>query len=246
VREVTLLGQNVNSYRHGGAGLADVLARLNDIPGLWRLRFTTSHPKDMSDAILEAVGSLDKACEYLHFPPQSGSDAVLDRMRRGYTSAQYRERTAAARAMIPDVALAGDFIVGFPGETEQDFQQTLSLLRETRFHQAFLFKYSPRSGTLAARWPDDVPDSAKRDRHQRLLAAQQEVDTARRRAMVGAEVEVLVDGLSKGDSANYSGSTRQNDIVVFPAREAAVGQLRHVVIEDATPLTLIGRLAEGE
>jgi tRNA-2-methylthio-N6-dimethylallyladenosine synthase len=241
VREVTLLGQNVNSYRSEGRTLADLLAMLNDVEGLCRIRFVTSHPKDMSDGILDAVAALDKVCEHLHVPPQSGSDGVLRRMNRRYTAADYRDMVARARASVPGVALAGDFIVGFPGETDAEFEESLALLREVRFQQAYLFKYSPRPGTRAAGLPDDVPDEVKRERHRRLLAAQEEVDTARRAAMVGEEVEVLVEGVSKADSSHYTGRTRGNDIVVFPGGDAAVGALRLLRVVDSTPLTLFGR-----
>jgi tRNA-2-methylthio-N6-dimethylallyladenosine synthase len=250
VKEVTLLGQNVNSYRadgHGGdegRGLAELLAALNETAGLLRLRFVTSHPKDMSDDILDAVAALDKVCEHLHVPPQSGSDAVLERMNRRYTAAGYRDVVARARARVPGVELAGDFIVGFPGETDADFEDSLALLREVRFQQAYLFKYSPRPGTRAARWPDDVPDEVKRERHQRMLEAQKEVDAARRAATVGREVEVLVEGVSKGDERHYTGRTRGGDIVVFPGCDAMVGTLQRLRIVSATALTLFG--AEGE
>ncbi|MFO7958757.1 MAG: tRNA (N6-isopentenyl adenosine(37)-C2)-methylthiotransferase MiaB, partial [Candidatus Brocadiia bacterium] len=169
VREVTLLGQNVNSYGRGlepPAGLADLLEQTSKVGGIERIRFVTSHPRDMSDEILRAVGELDKVCEHLHVPPQSGSDVVLDRMRRGYTAAEYRDMVQRARQLIPGVMLAGDFIVGFPGETKDDFQRTLELLQEVRYQQSFIFKYSPRPGTLAARWQDDVPEEVKRERNQ--------------------------------------------------------------------------------
>ncbi len=240
VREVTLLGQNVNSYRDDGRGLADLLAMLNEVDGLLRIRFVTSHPKDMSDEILDAVSALDRVCEHLHVPPQSGSDAVLGRMNRRYTSAVYRDMVARARARVPGVELAGDFIVGFPGETDAEFEETLALLREVGFQQAYLFKYSLRPGTRAAGLPDDVPDEVKRERHQRLLSAQQEVDTARRRAMVGREVEVLVEGVSKADSRHHTGRTRGGDIVVFPGSESMVGTLQRLRVVDCTPLTLFG------
>jgi tRNA-2-methylthio-N6-dimethylallyladenosine synthase len=241
VREVTLLGQNVNSYRDGGRGLADLLRALNAVDGLLRIRFVTSHPKDMSDGILDAVAALDKVCEHLHVPPQSGSDSVLERMNRRYTAAGYRDMVGRARARMPDVALAGDFIVGFPGETDAEFEQSLALLEEVRFQQAYLFKYSPRPGTRAAGWPDDVPDEVKRERHRRLLAAQEEVDTERRQALRGREVEVLVEGVSKADERHHTGRTRGGDIVVFPGSEAMVGTLRRLRVVDSTPLTLFGR-----
>jgi tRNA-2-methylthio-N6-dimethylallyladenosine synthase len=269
VREVTLLGQNVNSYGRGldgeSASFAGLLALLNDVHGIERIRFITNHPRDMSDSILDAVARLDKVCEHLHVPAQSGSDAVLARMNRGYTAAQYRAIVARARELIPDVELSSDFMVGFPGETDADFEDTLELLRGVRFQQSFVFKYSPRPGTKAARWPDDIPDEVKRERNQILLAAQQEVDRARRAALVGQEVEVLVNGRNKGAPAGLAagcvapggaasvgrgavglvGRTRQNDIVVFEGPEQLLGRLCRVRLTHSTALTLFGRLAEA-
>jgi len=234
VREITLLGQNVNSYRSDTEQLPDLLARLNALDGLLRVRFVTSHPRDMSDAILDAVAALDKVCPHLHVPAQSGSDRILAAMNRRYTSDDYRRLAERARSRIPDVALASDFIVGFPGETDGDFQDTLALLEEMRYQQAFIFKYSPRPGSRSADWPDDVPDAVKRERNQVLLAAQ-------RAEVVGTEVEVLVDGDSKKDSANMSGRTPQNDIVVFPSGDVETGTLLRLRITGSTPLTLFGK-----
>jgi tRNA-2-methylthio-N6-dimethylallyladenosine synthase len=256
VKEVILLGQNVNAYGRDldgqDVGLAGLLERVDEVAGLERIRFITSHPRDMTEEIVAAVAELPKVCEHLHVPPQSGSDAVLERMRRGYTSADYRGMARRARRRVPDLSLAGDFIVGFPGETEADFHESLRLLRETAFQQAFIFKYSPRPGTLAARRPDDVPDQVKRERNQRMLEAQRQVDAERRAAMVGATVEVLVDGPSKTDPDRLSGRTRGNDIVVFSPRAGAEdgrgdfapppGTLERVKLTDSTDLTLFGQL----
>jgi len=242
VREITLLGQNVNSYRNDAAQLPDLLARLDALDGLLRVRFVTSHPRDMSNEILDAVATLDKVCPHLHFPAQSGSDRILAAMNRGYTSDDYRNLAKRARTRIPDVALASDFIVGFPGETDADFQATLELVEEMRYQQAFIFKYSPRPGSKSADWPDDVPDAVKRERNQILLAAQRQVDTERRAALVGTDVEILVDGVSKQDAANMSGRTPQNDIVVFKSGATETGTLVRLRINDSTPLTLFGEL----
>ena len=245
VREITLLGQNVNSYGTdaGKPGLADLLARINGVAGLKRIRFVTSHPKDVSAELLRAVAGLDKVCEHLHAPPQSGSDAVLRAMNRGYSAADYRKMVEQARRIIPGVELAGDFIVGFPGESEDDFRLTLELLREVRFQQSFIFKYSPRPGTRAALLEDDVPASVKRERHRLMLAAQERVDTERRRAMVGSVVEALVDGVSPRDPTKLTGRTRANDIVVFEGPCELAGQLVNVRLVDSTALTLFGHLA---
>jgi tRNA-2-methylthio-N6-dimethylallyladenosine synthase len=244
VREVTLLGQNVSGYGRGLPGtpvtLADLLATLNEVPGLLRIRFVTNHPRDTSDALLRAVAGLDKVCEHLHVPAQSGSDAVLARMGRGYTRAEYLRMADRARELMPEVGLASDFMVGFPGETDEDFGDTLDLIRRVRFHQSFVFKYSPRPGTRAARWPDDVPDAVKRERNQGLLAAQEEADRERRSALVGRTVEVLAEGPSKSDPSRLSGRTRQNDIAVFAGVPDLAGTLCRVRVTGATPLTLFG------
>ena len=244
VREVTLLGQNVNSYGRGlpgpGATLAELLAMLNDVAGLLRIRFVTSHPRDVSEELLDAVARLEKVCEHLHVPAQSGSDAVLARMRRGYTRARYLEMVRRAREAIPGLALAGDFMVGFPGETETEFGDTLDLMRRVRFHQTFVFKYSPRPGTRAARLADDVADAVKRERNQALLAAQERIDAERRAAMAGRCVEVLVEGRSKSDPTRLSGRTRQNDIVVFEGGAELAGRLCRVRVAGASTLTLFG------
>ncbi len=245
VREVVLLGQNVNSYGHdldGGAALAGLLASVNEVDGLCRIRFVTNHPKDTTDDVLDAVAALGKVCEHLHVPAQSGSDAVLARMNRRYTRADYLDMVSRARERVPGLELASDFIVGFPGETDAEFADTLGLLEGVRFQQSFIFKYSPRPQTKAAELPDDVPDAVKRERNQALLAAQKRIDTARRAAMVGQDVEVLADGPSKGDASKLSGRTRQNDIVVFESAEDLTGALCTVRLTDSTPLTLFGDL----
>jgi len=244
VREVTLLGQSVNSYGLSpgadGALLPDLLARLNDVDGLARIRFVTCQPKDMTDDILDAVAALDKVCEHLHVPAQSGSDAVLERMNRRYSRAQYRAMVRRAREKIPGVELSSDFIVGFPGETDADFRATLDLLCDVRYQQSFVFKYSPRPRSRAAAWDDDVPAEVKRERNRSLLDAQQAIDTERRAAMVGREAEVLVNGVSKKAPSRLFGRTRQNDIVVFEGPDSQAGQIRRLRITSATPLTLFG------
>jgi len=219
--EITLLGQNIDAYVSGESRLADLLRRLDaNVAGLRRLRFVTSHPKDISDDLLGAMAELRTACEHLHMPAQSGSTRVLAAMNRGYTAERYREIVAAARAAVPDVEIASDFIVGFPGETDEDFDATVSLVRDCAFSQSFIFKYSPREGTKAAELPDDVPLAVKQERNQRLLAVQEEVSGARHRAAEGRTVEVLVEGPSKRDASRLTGRTRGNEIVVFPVPEA--------------------------
>ena len=201
-REITLLGQTVNSYRHVEENrttrLSDLLYRLHDISGLARLKFVTNFPKDMTDDLLQAVRDLPKCSPYLHVPAQSGSNAVLKRMKRGYTVEDYREMLARIRAAIPDAAVTSDFIVGFCGETEDEFQQTVELVRQSRFKNSFIFKYSERPGTKAPDfWPDDVPEEVKRRRNNELLAVQNAISEEDNQQFIGRTVEVLVEGPSK-------------------------------------------------
>ncbi|MGQ9591446.1 MAG: tRNA (N6-isopentenyl adenosine(37)-C2)-methylthiotransferase MiaB [Planctomycetota bacterium] len=248
VREITLLGQTVNSYGKRLAkgrriGLHHVLEALQEIAGLERIRFVTSHPKYMSAELIEAMASLPKVCEYLHLPIQSGSDSVLRRMVRRYTAAEYRRIAEECRARIPRLVLATDFIVGFPGETEDEFAETLRLLDEVRFQGAFVFKYSERRGTRAARLhPDDVPDATKRARHRILLERVKDLALEHHRSRIGETVEVLVEGKSQLDPGRWTGRTRGFEIVVFPAvpGEDLAGAFVPVRVADATPLVLVG------
>lgn len=245
--EITLLGQNIDAYRHGDTDLAALLAQLDPIPGLRRLRFVTSHPKDISDRLLRAMADLPSVCEHLHMPAQSGSTKILRAMNRGYTAERYREIAASARETVPGVGIASDFIVGFPGETDDDFAATVELVRECRFSQSFIFKYSPREGTKAARMTDDVPQGTKEARNHELLSVQEDVSRAENEAKVGRSLEVMVEGVSKRDPGRLTGRTRGNDIVVFPRHAGAEpepGALAEVRITDSTPLTLFGE-AEG-
>ena len=203
-REVTLLGQTINHYafRHGDGRtttFADLLYRVHEaVPHLPRLRFVTSFPRDFTDEALAAMRDCERICRYLHVPAQHGSDRVLKLMNRGYTARQYLDFVDRARAMMPDVSLASDFIVGFPTETEDEFAQTKDLLQYCRFKNSFIFKYSPRPGTTAIqRFADDVPEDVKRRRNNELLAVQQEVSTANNREMIGRTVRILVEGESK-------------------------------------------------
>ena len=244
-KEVTLLGQNINSYGKGLSGnvtLGDLLTELNEIDGLERIRFVTSHPADMSRDLIRTMSRLEKVCEYLHMPAQSGSDEVLKRMRRGYTAGYYREFVRYAKELIPHLTVASDFIVGFPGETEEDFQETVRLMEDIRFQNCFIFKYSPRTGTKAAELKDDVPDETKRARNLKLLELQKKISLEENTKMIGKKVEVLVEGASKSDPNRLSGRTRQNHIVVFNGSQDLVGKLVGVVIHEVTDLTLFGKL----
>jgi tRNA-2-methylthio-N6-dimethylallyladenosine synthase len=242
-REVTLLGQNVNSY---GRGLATpitftgLLRRLQDLDGLQRLRFATSHPRDLSEELMVAFGALPALCEHLHLPVQSGSNRILKAMNRGYTRETYLEKVARLRLACPGLALSTDLIVGFPGETAADFTETLELMREAAFDQAFSFKYSPRPQTRAAGFPDQVPEEVKAERLARLQALQDELTLAAHRRLVGQVKEVLVEGLSKRSPDQLSGRLRTNQIVNFTGPRELVGSLTSVTITEAQPHSLKG------
>ena len=244
-REITLLGQNVNSYGRGldpAVTFPELLGRLNDINGPIRLRFITSHPKDATRELFAAMGSLKTVCEHIHLPPQSGSDRILKAMNRHYTSAHYRELVAMARGLVNGLEVTADLIVGFPGETDGDFECTAQLMRDVKFINSFIFKYSPRPGTAAAELPDDVAPEVKAARNHLLLELQSEISAAGNAAMIGQTVEILVEGPSKRDATRLTGRTRGNHIVVFPANgRHQAGELVGVKIVSATALTLFGQ-----
>lgn len=245
-REVTLLGQNVNSYRYTDPAdgtvtdFAALLGLVADAAPDMRVRFTTSHPKDMTDDILHAIASHPNICRHIHLPVQSGSDSVLKAMNRHYTRAWYLDRVAAIRRIIPDCAITSDLFTGFHGETEEDFQQTLSLMREVGFDASFMFKYSERPGTMASKHlPDNVAEEVKIDRLNRMIALQNELSLASHRAEIGREVEVLIEGVARRSREQMVGRTPQNKTVVLPRRDYKVGQTVRVRIADATSATLI-------
>lgn len=255
-REITLLGQNINSYGKGlnnGINLAILLRRLDKIDGLDRIRFITSHPKDMSRDILEAMQALPKACKYLHLPAQSGSDRILSKMNRRYTNDYYRGLVSLSRELIPDISISSDFIVGFPGESNDDFQDTVKLIEDIRFFNIFVFKYSPRPGTKAANMADDVPEDVKRERNHVLLELQRDISSKENRKLVGKTLEILVEGENERYSSTnqtglnnkpYTGNliarTEYNHIVVFNGKPDLIGGLVKVKILDSTDLTLFG------
>jgi tRNA-2-methylthio-N6-dimethylallyladenosine synthase len=251
---VTLLGQTVNSYQDATGPrtvhLADLLYMLHDIEGIRRLKFVTNYPKHMGDDLLQAVRNLPKVSPYLHIPAQSGSNAVLRRMKRGYTVESYREMLQRIRALLPNAAVTSDFIVGFCGETELDFRQTIDLVRDARFKNSFIFKYSPRSGTKAAKlYEDDVPEAVKRRRNNELLAVQNAICLEDSQPFLGRTVEILVEGPSKvsrkksADAATVQlvGRTVCDRIVVFDGPTELCGRILPVVIEKVDPFTLFGR-----
>ncbi|MFQ5843674.1 MAG: tRNA (N6-isopentenyl adenosine(37)-C2)-methylthiotransferase MiaB [Planctomycetota bacterium] len=247
VVEVTLLGQNIDSYgkdRPAGEDLHRLLRACHAVAGLKRLRFVTSHPGDMELEVLDDLAELPRMCGALHTPPQSGSNRVLKRMARGYTRELYLEVVRELRRRDPDGEVAADFIVGFPGETEEDFEQSVTLMEEVRFQQSFVFRYSPRPGTpSAARFQDDVPAPVKAARNLRLLKTQERVSLERHRRMVGRTFEVLVEGSSKKDASQLAGRTRGNFIVHFPGGSDLAGELVEVTVTGATPVSLRGRIA---
>ena len=244
-KEVTLLGQNVNSYRYEGADgetvdFTELLLRVADAVPEMRVRFTTSHPKDMSDATIAAIASRPNLCNWIHLPVQSGSNKVLKAMNRKYTREWYLDRIAAIRRAIPDCAITTDLFTGFHDETEEDFGETLSLMLEVGFDSAFMFKYSERPGTLAARtMPDNVPEDVKIDRLNRMIALQGQLSLESNRRDVGKEFVVLVEGVSKRSKAQWVGRTEQNKTCVFPRGDFRIGDRVRVRVTDATQATLL-------
>ena len=250
VKEVMLLGQNVNSYGKTSPGelsFAELLGRVNAIEGLQRIRFTTSHPQDLSPELIEAFATLDKLCEHLHLPVQSGSDSVLTRMRRGYTRNEYLTRIDRLRQRCPKVALSTDIIVGFPGETDVEFANTLEMLRQVEYDEIFSFMYSPRTQTVSAKiYDDDVVDEIKKDRLQEVLRLQKEISLKKNRQGIGNVEEVLVDGRSRLKNGQVMGRTRTNRIVNLTGEETLVGSLLPVRIIGATANSLIGEVITAE
>lgn len=253
-KEIILLGQTVNSYCHKEGDriwrLSDLIYALHDVEGIERIKFVTNYPKDMTDDLLDAVAELPKCAKYLHVPAQSGSNEMLQRMKRGYTIEDYREMMDRIRARIPDAAVTSDFIVGFCGETEADFQLTYELVREQRFKNSFIFKYSERPGTRGAElFPDDVPEEDKKRRNNELLALQNAISEEDNQAFLGRDVEVLVEGLSKAGAkqaepdqqqVQLTGRTMCDRIVVFEGNRRQVGEVLPITIYDANAHTLFG------
>jgi len=240
VREVTLLGQTVNAYGHdlpGQPDLADLLARVHEVPGIERIRFLTSHPKYFSDKLIRAIAELPKVCEHVNLPVQAGDDEVLRRMRRNYTVDEYRERIARIREWIPEVTLSTDIIVGFPGETEEQFLNTYRLVEEIQFDKVHVAMYSPRPGTLSARWPDDVPREEKRRRHRAIEELQERIARERNQRYLGRTVGIPVAGSARG---RWRGRTRGNTLVFFEAPGEWRGRLVQVRITHVSPWYLLG------
>jgi tRNA-2-methylthio-N6-dimethylallyladenosine synthase len=243
-KEVTLLGQNVNSYGKGLEGETDfpaLLLMLSDVSGIERIRFVTSHPRDLSDGLIAAIRHLPKVCESLHLPIQSGSDGILHAMNRRYTSNAYLDKVNKLREAVPDIVLTTDIIVGFPGESEQDFGMTMKLLEEVRYDGIFAFKYSKRPGTAALKFSEHVLDAVKEDRLAQVLVFQKTITSMKNQAYLGTVQEILVDGFSK-KGGMLSGRTRGNKAVNIEAPESLIGSLIDVKIISAGENSLTGQV----
>lgn len=252
VKEVTLLGQNVNSYRGVSADsgnewdFADLIYALNEVEGLERIRFMTSHPKDLSDKLIAAFAECDKLCNYIHLPVQAGSSSVLRRMNRKYTREQYLELVRKLREAVPGIAISTDIIVGFPGETEEDFCETLSLAEEIQYDSAFTFLYSPRRGTPAADYEDQIPEDVKHERFNRLVEVMNRGSKARNAAFVGRVCRVLVDGPDKKSSGILNGRTEEFKLVDFEGPEELIGSMVDVEITASNTFSLQGRIVSEQ
>ncbi|MCL0032255.1 tRNA (N6-isopentenyl adenosine(37)-C2)-methylthiotransferase MiaB [Peptococcaceae bacterium] len=246
-KDITLLGQNVNSYGKGlskRVDFSDLLEMLNEIQGIKRIRFTSSHPRDFTDKLVKAIASCDKVCEHIHLPFQAGSDVVLKKMNRGYTKDEYLELIDKIKKAIKGVSITTDIMVGFPQETEEDFEHTLDVVRRVRFDAAFMFVYNTRIGTPAAKMRDQVPENIKRDRIQRLISLQNEISLLKNRELKGKTVEVLVESEAKEREGWLCSRTRTNKLVFFKGEKSLIGELPHVRIEKGYMTHLEGVVLE--
>lgn len=242
-KEITLLGQNVNSYGkslNNGMTFTKLLYKINDIEGLERIRFMTSHPKDISDELIYAFKDLDKLCNFLHLPVQAGSTKVLKEMNRKYSKEEYLEKIEKIRKINPDIALCTDIMVGFPGETEEDFEETIDLVKKVQYDTAFTFIYSLREGTIAAKSNEQVPEEVKHERFERLLDVLYPIQLEKNKAFVGKIVDVLVEDLSTSKEGNVIGRTSEFKLVSFPGNKDLIGKIVKVKIIDANTFALVG------
>jgi tRNA-2-methylthio-N6-dimethylallyladenosine synthase len=243
-KQITLLGQNVNSYHDGAHDFADLLVAVADLPGIARVRFTSPHPKDFPEKLLDVVTRHPRICKHIHLPLQSGNDRILEMMTRTYTRAEYLRLVDRIRTLCPEIVLSTDIIAGFCSETEAEFQDTYALLKEVEYHSAYIFKYSERKNTIAARkFADDVPEEVKTERVTQLVDLQRTISLKKNRAMLGQQVEVLIEGDGKRSSEQWMGRTDGNIVTVFPKTDAHLkpGALAPVLITDATITTLYGK-----
>jgi len=247
VRDVTLIGQNVNAYWDGDVSFAGLLEAVSSEAPAARIRFTTSHPKDMSESVIETMTRHENICEHIHLPLQSGSDTVLERMHRGYGTGRYRKIVNAARKTIPGMSITTDLIVGFPGETLEDFEKTCALVEELEFDSAFMFKFSPRPGTEAAALNDDVPRGEKERRLSQLISIVSRVSSQRSAALIGKSMEVLIETeRTKGEVRFLHGKTRCNRTVQLNGSPELVGEIADVVISSSSGISLRGSLTHGQ
>jgi tRNA-2-methylthio-N6-dimethylallyladenosine synthase len=249
VKEITLVGQNVNSYgiKEGDEiTFAQLLHRVHEVRELERIRFITSHPKDLSDELIDCFGQLDRLCKHIHLPVQAGSDRILDAMGRGYNREQYLAKVARLRRICPEIRITSDVIVGFPGETEEEFEQTLDLLRQARFAEIYSFIFSPREGTAAAVLPDDTPAEVKQARFDRLLAVQEEITRRYHEGDVGRVLPVLVEGESRQGGGQLFGRTTWGRIVNFDGDKSLIGRTVPVRLTEAQRNSHVGKIVEGK
>lgn len=238
-KEVTLLGQNVNSYQWEDMTFAKLMAAVAEVSPDLRVRFATSHPKDISDELLETIARYDNICKYIHLPVQSGSNEVLKRMNRVYTREYYLERVHKIKELMPDCAISTDIIAGFCGETEEDHQQTLSIMREVGYEYAYMFKYSERGGTMSAkRFKDDIPDEVKTRRLEEIIALQGELSLISNKRDIGKTFQVLIEGVSKRSADQLYGRNSQNKVIIFPKENHKIGEYIDVTVKDCTAATL--------
>ena len=243
VKEITLLGQNVNSYKgEDGVDFADLLRMINEVDGIERIRFMTSHPKDLSDRLIDVYRDCDKVCSFFHLPVQSGNDNILKRMNRRYTADDYMELVRKLREARSDISLTTDIIVGFPGETEEEFEDTLKLVEAVNFDSAFTFMYSKRKGTPAAEYDNQIPEEIKHDRFDRLVETVNRCAADRNARFVGQITPVLVEGVSKSDEGCVTGRNPQNKIVNFPGDASLTGTIVNVKISEAGTFSLVGKM----
>ncbi len=241
-KEVTLLGQNVNSFLHDGHRFPELLQEVAKIEGIERIRYTSPHPQDFDDDLIAIHVQNPKVCNHIHFPLQAGSDSVLARMNRTYTKQHFVDLAHRMREQIPGLSISTDMIVGFPGETEADFQETIAVMNQVKFDTAFTFKYSPRPGTKAADFEDSVPEDMKQKRLEQMIRLQKEHTLYRNRALIGNTLEVLVEKDSKKSEKQHQGRTRSNKIVIFDKAGEQPGDFVNVEIVDAQGITLFGRI----
>ncbi|MBN1327246.1 MAG: tRNA (N6-isopentenyl adenosine(37)-C2)-methylthiotransferase MiaB [Candidatus Cloacimonetes bacterium] len=239
-KDITLLGQNVNSYRNAEVNFAELLRRVNNIENISRIRFITSHPKDLSDEVIEVMAESDKVCEHLHLALQSGDDDILRRMNRGYTADHFRMIVGKLRKNIPDISITTDVIAGFPGENQAQFERTRQIMQELEFDYAFTYKYSPREGTVAATFPDQVSETERLVRLKELIKIQEKITLKKYQQQIGKIKEIYVENFSRKNKSEVSGKSRDYKITVFPGGEEAIGRFIRVRITDATGWTLRG------